>query len=329
MKQIIYANPSREREFSPKRRERKKMIRTALALIGAAAVLAAIWTAARAITLRPAEETAEEEAVSVGVGRALAGIREQEIETAERERLENYTEGEGPAPEWYNPTEPMAAEWEADKNADISQTETDNSRTIRTENCRQDSCGQVTEANEEAVSRDIGVFCGEAEQVTDKNAYKSRTSHVQTRTTRTDIGCPDWNLCSTLYGWDGHTAEPWEMELYTRIVYLEFWGTSAECCEAGADSILRLWDSGYYGDTLGELLSARAEDGSLVYSPYAYVWDWDYDPEGLEEMRDLCNERFYGGPKWEAPFFRLWYYHPWAVPMYEIDGVYFSTGEGW
>ena len=286
MKQITYANPSREREFSPKRRERKKMIRTALALIGAAAVLAAIWTAARAIRLRPAEEITEEEAVSVGVGRALAGIREQEIETAERERLETYTEGEGPAPEWYNPTEPMAAEWE-------------------------ESYGQVTETNDEAVSGDVGVFCGEAEQV------------------RKDAGCPDWNLDTTLWGWDGHTAEPWELDLYTRITYLEFWGTSRECCEAGADSILQLWDSGYYGDTLGELLSAQAEDGSLVYSPYAYIWDWDYDPDGLEEMRELCNERFYGGPEWSAPFFRLWFYHPWAVPMYEIDGVYFSTGEGW
>lgn len=286
MKQITYANPSREREFSPKRRERKKMIRTALALIGAAAVLAAIWTAARAIRLRPAEEIAEEEAVSVGVGRALAGIREQEIETAERERLETYTEGEGPAPEWYNPTEPMCAEWE-------------------------ESYGQVAETNDEAVSGDFGVFCGEAEQV------------------RKDAGCPDWNLDTTLWGWDGHTAEPWELDLYTRITYLEFWGTSRECCEAGADSILQLWDSGYYGDTLGELLSARAEDGSLVYSPYAYIWDWDYDPDGLEEMRELCNERFCGGPEWSAPFFRLWFYHPWAVPMYEIDGVYFSTGEGW
>lgn len=272
---------------------KKRNRRILLTLILAGIVAAGSWGVSRIVKLRPAEgETLSAEAPAEGIGRAPAVTRylgapeAMEIDTAEREILETYTEGEGPAPAWYRPDEPMSAEWE-------------------------ESYGQVTETNEEAVSGDFGVFCGEAEQV------------------RKDAGCPDWNLCSTLYGWDGHTAEPWEMELYTRITYLEFWGTSPECCEAGADSILRLWDSGYYGETLGELLSARAEDGSLVYSPFAYVWEWDYDPEGLADMRTLCEDRFYNGPEWEAPFFRLWYYHPWAEPMYEIDGVYFSTGKGW
>lgn len=144
-----------------------------------------------------------------------------------------------------------------------------------------------------------------------------------------DAGGIDWNLCTELVGWDGHRMEVWEMDLYSRIVYLEFWGTSPECCEAGADSILRLWESGYYGPRISDTLTARAEDGSLVYSPYAYVWDWEYDPEGLADMRALCEDRFTGGPEWSAPFFRLNYYHDWAVPMYEIDNVYFSTGWGW
>ena len=144
-----------------------------------------------------------------------------------------------------------------------------------------------------------------------------------------DAGGIDWNLCSTLWGWDGHSMEAWEMDLFSRIMYLEFWGTSPECCEAGADSILRLWESGYYGPRISDTLTARAEDGSLVYSPYAYVWDWEYDPEGLADMRALCEDRFYNGPEWSAPFFRLDHYHDWAVPCYEIDGVYFSTGKGW
>lgn len=144
-----------------------------------------------------------------------------------------------------------------------------------------------------------------------------------------DPGGIDWNICTTVWGWDGHRMEIWEMDLYSRIVYLEFWGTSPECCEAGADSILRLWESGYYGPRISDTLTARAEDGSLVYSPYAYVWDWEYDPEGLADMRALCEDRFYNGPEWSAPFFRLNHYHDWAVPMYEIDNVYFSTGWGW
>lgn len=143
-----------------------------------------------------------------------------------------------------------------------------------------------------------------------------------------DIGSPDWNLNTSRVGWDGRLAEEWELDLYARIVYLEFWGTSQECTEAGADSILRLWELGEYGDTLGELLSAQYAPGYYVYSPYAYVWDWTYDAEGLADIRALCEERFANGPEWCAPYFRLWYYHDWAVPAYQLDNVYFSV-RGW
>ena len=269
---------------------KKRNRRILLTLILAGIVAAGSWGVSRIVKLRPAEgETLSAEAPAEGIGRAPAVTRylgapeAEEIGTAFY--FDTYTEGEGPAPEWYRPDEPMSAEWEA-SGQQIAESVSDNG---------------------------VASF----EQVS--------ASFQQVK----DIGCPDWNLCSTLYGWDGHTAEPWEMELYTRITYLEFWGTSPECYEAGADSILRLWDSGYYGETLGELLSARAEDGSLVYSPYAYVWDWEYDVQGLAEIRELCEERFRNGPEWSAPFFRLWYYHDWAVPMYQIDNVYFSTGWGW
>lgn len=196
--------------------------------------------------------------------------------------LDTYTEGDGPAPEWWNPGEPMAAEWSAE---------------------------------------DIDVPC---------NAPQSDTVDYNPHPPiGIDPGGVDWNLCTTLWGWDGHGAEAWELDLYARIVYLEFWGTSPECCEAGADSILRLWESGYFGDTLGGVLSARAENGSLVYTTYGFVWDAEYDPEGLAEMRELCEERFLNGPEWGAEFFQLYGFPDWAVPCYEIDGVYFSTGKGW
>jgi hypothetical protein len=180
--------------------------------------------------------------------------------------LDTYTEGDGPAPEWWRPDEPMSAVWVAAE-----------------------------------PHPPVGI----------------------------DLGGVDWNVCTTVWGWDGHGAEAWELDLYARIVYLEFWGTSPECCEAGADSILRLWDSGYFGDTLGGVLSARAENGSLVYTTYRFVWDADYDPDGLAEMRELCESRFMNGPEWGAEFFQLYGFPEWAVPMYEIDGVYFSTGKGW
>jgi len=151
---------------------------------------------------------------------------------------------------------------------------------------------------------------------------------VYTAEPKQDLGAPDWNLNTTVWGWDGHGMEVWEFDLFVRIVYLEFWGTSKTCVEAGIDSMLLLWDMGEHGRTMGELLSAQYAPGCYVYSPYAYVWDWKYDVQGLADIRAMCEDRFQNGPTWCAPYFRLWYYHDWATPAYEIDGVYFSVPRG-
>ncbi len=135
----------------------------------------------------------------------------------------------------------------------------------------------------------------------------------------------EWSADETICGWDGHTMTPDEMELFARITYKEFWGTSTLCCEAGVDSILRLWESEYYGKTIYETLSAKTEGGAWAYSTYPYVWATEYDAEGLAYCRALCEERFAEGPIFEAPFFQLSGYPWWSVPCYEIDGVYFST----
>lgn len=255
------------------------------------------------IELRDAEraEILPAEAPADGVGRItaaryLGGARTAMPERTARIAPEHYTEGEGPAPEWWMPDEPMAAVWEDCLLPGKSEEEA--------------SCGQVTEANNEAGSGDSGELSQGAEKVK-------------------DIGCPDWSADSAVTGWDGRRAEAWELDLYSRIMYLEFWGTSPECCEAGADSMLRLWESGYFGSTLGGVLSAVTETGAYCYSTYPAVWATEYDPDGLAEMRELCAERFAGGPEWDAAFFQLGGYPDWACPMYELDGVYFSTGKGW
>ena len=140
-----------------------------------------------------------------------------------------------------------------------------------------------------------------------------------------DIASPDWNLNTSIVGWDGHRMEVYEMDLFARIVYLEFNGTEPECINAGIDSILNLWDSGYFGRTIFETLSATAENGSLVYTTYGYVWDWDYDYALLKEIRTICEERFVNGPRYGCHFFQLYGFPFWAQPLYEIDSVYFST----
>lgn len=246
------------------------------------AVFAAILLANGWKNARPAQ----------GVGRVPEAARyadgaEAETEEAAEYRLDSYTEGESPVPVWWDPDEPMAAEWE-------------------------ESYGQVTETNEEAVSGDFGVFCGEAEQV------------------RKDAGCPDWNVDTTVYGWDGHTAEPWELDLMARVFYLEFWGVSDPCAEAGCDAILNLWDTGKYGRTLFDALSYYDSDYGFTYRVYPRVWETDYDADGLAWCKEFCMERFLNGPEWSAVYFQLGGYHDtgWVPPLYEMDGVYFSGARG-
>lgn len=139
-----------------------------------------------------------------------------------------------------------------------------------------------------------------------------------------DPGGVDWNIETEMVGWNGHTMTGVELDLFSRIAYLEVWGSSEECCKAVVDAILALWDSGYYGNTLFETLSAVTETGWYAFSTYPGMWSVTYDSNGLDEMRTLCMERFTNGYEYDAPFFRTDYYHPWAVDAYHIDNVYFS-----
>lgn len=252
-------------------------------LLGIVAVTVAVFLMIALIVdvvrnLRTAETPDEHtEVVVEEVERPVAAAVADTVEVG---GWEEYVEGEGPAPVWYRPEEPMAAEW----------------------------------------------IAGE---ITDKNADNSRTDADNSRTIRTDIGCPDWNYDTTLWGWDGHTAEVWEMDLFSRVFYLEFWGTSLPCSEAGCDAILNLWASGNYGRTLFDALSSYDSKYGYTYRVYPHVWETDYDTDGLAWCRAFCEERFYAGPEWNAMYFQLGGYHDpeWVTPAYEIDGVYFSIRE--
>ena len=144
-----------------------------------------------------------------------------------------------------------------------------------------------------------------------------------------DPGGMDYNICSTLWGWDGHSCEVWEMDLFSRIFYLEFWQPNLTLCEAGCDAMLQLWDLN--GGTLFDTLSAITESGAYAFSTYPAVWKTEYDAEGLAWCRAYCEERFTMGPAWTAQYFRKGQYHDWGqwspIPAYEIDGIYFSTAK--
>ena len=144
-----------------------------------------------------------------------------------------------------------------------------------------------------------------------------------------DPGGIDYNICSTLWGWDGHSCEAWEMDLFSRIFYREFWQPNLMLCEAGCDAMLGLWDLN--GGTMYETLSAVDEDGRYAFSTYPAVWTTEYDADGLAWCKAYCEERFTRGPEWTAQYFRKGCYHDWGqwspIPAYEIDGIYFSTAK--
>jgi len=268
-----------------------------IAILAAALILAGILLAVRyaGTHLRPAEEPQEAESEV-----KVAGAPAEAEEEATAPAYEEYIEGDGPAPEWYDPTEPMAVEWEEERIA------------AAPSGPRNDEEGNAHPAEWEKP----------------KNADLVLTVEEEPEVVTRDIGCPDWNLESGLCGWDGHRAEIWELDLMSRVFYLEFWQPDEMLCEAGCDAILRLWESGEKGRTLGEVLCSQAENGAWTYSTYPEVWATDYDPDGLAWCRMFCEARFYAGPVWIAPYFRLDYYHDWAVPAYQIGNVYFSVPRG-
>lgn len=258
------------------------------ALVGLGA--GAVWDH---IGLRPAsgeEANLPAEDPGEGIGRVPAVVRylaDSHADEAERAwLLDEYTEGDSPVPVWWNPDEEMAAEWIAD----------------------------VTDIN----VGDINVPC---------NAQQSDSvDYIAHPPIGIDPGGIDWNVCSTVWGWDGHGAELWELDLMARVFYLEFWGTSLPCSEAGCDAILNLWDSGKYGRTLFEALSYYDPKYGYTYEVYPWVWETKYDAEGLAWCREFCEERFINGPEWSAVYFQLGGYHDqdWVPALYEMDGVYFS-----
>lgn len=169
-------------------------------------------------------------------------------------------------------------------------------------------------------------FFGTPEAPAEGVGYVTETAPVR------DICAPDWNLNTSRVGWDGRLMEEWELDLFARIFYKEFWGASIPCCEAGCDAMLNLWTSGLYGATMGEVLSATNDNGYYMFSTYPTVWETVYDADGLAWCRDFCLWRFLSGPTWvDAMYFKLWGYHDtsWSIPLYEIDGVYFSMGKEW
>ena len=271
-------NASREKVYEPAKKIRGERLRRTtgdrwgifmlvltlalLLFVMAASVFKAAEWLGEHVRLRSAEGSLPEDAPAEGIARipAVARYLDAAEDEAEYHTIEEYREGDAPVPEWYNPEEPMAAEWVA-------------------------SCEQVT-----------------------------------------DLGCPDWNLDTTLWGWDGHGAEAWEMDLFARVFYLEFWGTSIPCSEAGCDAILNLWDTGEYGRTLFEALSYYDPDYGYTYRVYPHVWETEYDADGLAWCKEFCTERFLAGPEWSAVYFQLGGYHDtdWVPPLYEMDGVYFS-----
>ena len=121
-----FQNPAQPRVYTLREWRVRQITRAALAVIGVAALIAAVVTVARSIRLRPAgSPELPADVPTVGIGREADGTeiglflspacRAEKIETALR--ISTYAEGDSPVPEWYRPEEPMAVEWRAVDNS--------------------------------------------------------------------------------------------------------------------------------------------------------------------------------------------------------------------
>lgn len=121
-----FQNPAQPRVYTLREWRVRRIARAALAVIGVAALIAAVVTVTRSIRLRPAESPElPADVPAVGIGREADGTeiglflspacRAEKIETALR--ISTYAEGDSPVPEWYRPEEPMAVEWRAVDNS--------------------------------------------------------------------------------------------------------------------------------------------------------------------------------------------------------------------
>ena len=135
------------------RRWLELMIGTAAALAAFGWLFGAFVVMARDADLR--EDVRRSEAVVDAA--AYAPEAEDAEEAAEEARYEIYTEGDGPAPAWYDPDGPMAAEWYADAQHDAAITR---DALQRTANYR-----QVTDCNADNGFADTEPVRGGAEQV--------------------------------------------------------------------------------------------------------------------------------------------------------------------
>ena len=91
----------------------RQIARWTLAVVGIAALIAAVVTATRAIRLRPAGAPAETDMQTYEAGAPCAAEITADIREESAHEYEIFLEGSGPWPEWYRPWEPMAAEWTA------------------------------------------------------------------------------------------------------------------------------------------------------------------------------------------------------------------------
>jgi hypothetical protein len=226
------------------------------------AVFAAILLANEWKSARPAQ----------GVGRVPEVVRYESavVETAAQTApaYDEYVEGEGDAPEWWKPEEPMAAEWE------------------------------------------------------DSNARQSESNAIQ----RTDAGCPDWNVDSTLINANGAMAERWEIEEAIRLMMLEAGSEGEddlrEHCAVLCKQLEYAQAVGGYDDWGTTMYGVIHSHGYL--ESYPRLWTEDAVP--TERVREVFMDVWNNGyaTDFRVQSYRTDYFAEWAIPAYQIGDTYYS-----
>lgn len=128
-----------------------------------------------------------------------------------------------------------------------------------------------------------------------------------------DIGCSATNACILTES---------EIDLVSRLIWLEARGESAECQKAIAEVLHNRLQSGLWGDTIEDVIYAQ-QNGYWEFEPVPYLYTAEVD----EDIREIVAEVFTNGSEISGDilYFRADYYHAWAINEFHIDNTYFSS----
>ena len=132
-----------------------------------------------------------------------------------------------------------------------------------------------------------------------------------------EVGAEDKGEVSQELETDSESVADEEKEMFAAIIYLEGGGESYECQLGIGSVILNRLESGYWGNTLEDVLYAKNQ-----FTPAHRIKSTTPTNTQRKVVEQLLTEGT--TLPYYVMYFRAWYYFSWAESYTHIDDTYFS-----